>query len=99
MSDSTVSSSKSKSSSRMETSSSSYVPSSGSNSFYKSVKSYSSKGGHGAGDITLQQISEAKEVFGDMEAAYRRFKYEIEEVRKEHAIEVSQIWFYLNTFK
>jgi hypothetical protein len=84
----------------METSSGGYGPTSGGSSFYKSVKSYSSKaGGHGAGDISLQQISEAKEVFGDMESAYRRFKYEIEELKKEHGIEVSQIWFYFTSFK
>lgn len=67
----------------------------GTGSFYKSIKSYSSRGGgHGHGDISLQQISEAKEVFGDMEEACKRFKFQIEELNKQHRIEV----FILNSF-
>lgn len=89
-----MSTSKTSSSSRFDKSS---YGQSGSGSFYKSIKSYSSKGGggHGHGDISLQQISEAKEVFGDMEDAYKSFKLQIEELRKEHRIEVSTILFKL----
>lgn len=82
----------SKTSSRYE--SSGYAPGAGSSSFYKSIKSYSSKGGgHGHGDVSLQQIAEAKEVFGDMEEACKKFKFQIEELNKEHRIEVSKILF------
>jgi len=89
----TTETSKTKTSSSSRFESSGYAPGAGSSSFYKSIKSYSSKGGgaHGHGDISLQQIAEAKEVFGDMEEACKKFKFQIEELNKEHRIEVSKI--------
>lgn len=42
----------------------------------------------GAADATLQHLATAKETFGDLEAAYRTFKHELEIVKTEHATQV-----------
>lgn len=42
----------------------------------------------GAADATLQHLASAKETFGDLEAAYRTFKHELEIVKTEHATQV-----------
>ena len=44
----------------------------------------------GAADATLQHLASAKETFGDLEAAYRTFKHELEIVKTEHAAQVSK---------
>ena len=44
----------------------------------------------GTADATLQQLATAKETFGDLEAAYRNFKHELEVVKNEHAAQVRQ---------
>lgn len=41
-----------------------------------------------AADTTLHQLLSAKETFSDLEAAYKKFKYELESVKEEHNIEV-----------
>ncbi|KAL9963859.1 hypothetical protein ACROYT_G027410 [Oculina patagonica] len=45
----------------------------------------------GAADATLQHLASAKETFGDLEAAYRTFKHELEIVKTEHATQVNQL--------
>jgi len=45
----------------------------------------------GAADATLQHLASAKETFGDLEAAYRTFKHELEIVKTEHAAQVSKL--------
>ena len=42
----------------------------------------------GAADATLQHLATAKETFGDLEAAYRTFKQDLEIVKTEHATKV-----------
>lgn len=43
----------------------------------------------GVEDVTLQQLATAKETFGDLEAAYRNFKHEMEMIKEEHSCEVN----------
>ena len=45
----------------------------------------------GAADATLQHLASAKETFGDLEAAYRTFKHELEIVKTEHGAQVSKL--------
>lgn len=78
-------------STKLEVSSPARQTTSSSTTSYKtSYKSFTS-GNHGHGDheITLQEITEAKEIFNDMEAAYRKYKYKLDEMKKEHSREVS----------
>jgi len=49
----------------------------------------------GAADATLQHLASAKETFGDLEAAYRTFKHELEIVKTEHAAQVSKFYILL----
>ena len=67
--------------------------SSGTSSYKTSFKSFTTTTNQGYGDheITLQEITEAKEIFNDMEAAYRKYKYKLDEMKKEHSREVSFI--------
>lgn len=44
----------------------------------------------GAADATLQHLATAKETFGDLEAAYRTFKQDLEIVKTEHATQVGK---------
>lgn len=53
----------------------------------------------GAADATLQHLASAKETFGDLEAAYRTFKHELEIVKTEHAAQVSKFSILLLTVK
>lgn len=80
------------SNSKVEASSPARQTFSGGTTTYKtSLKSFSTSGNHNYGDheITLQEITEAKEIFNDMEAAYRKYKYKLDEMKKEHSREVS----------
>ena len=40
-------------------------------------------------DLSVQQISEAKETFLDLETYWRRFRFEIDELKEQHRGEVS----------
>lgn len=44
-----------------------------------------------AADATLHHLASAKETFGDLEAAYRTFKHELEIVKTEHAAQVRSL--------